>query len=163
MGAFKLSKAECKNLLIESGHFSSLSQADFDITSPQDPVYNCIAWSCTRNDIWYWPSHEKYELDGVVYDWPYGELKDTSIDSFREFYREQGFEDTENGDHEPGFRKIAVYANEDEQCTHASHQLRDGSWTSKLGEAWDISHNTPETIEGPTYGRVAFFMKRKLE
>ena len=36
--------------------------AGFQITSPEDVDYNCIAWSFGRNDIWMWPDDD---IDGA--------------------------------------------------------------------------------------------------
>ena len=44
-------------------------------------------------------------------------------------------------------------------CTHASLQLADGKWTSKLGFLNDISHSL-HALEGELYGSVVCIMKR---
>lgn len=61
-----------------------------------------------------------------------------------------------------GFVKIALYALRDE-WTHASRQLEDGRWTSKLGPEFDITHQKPEDLEGSSYGKVVFYMKRSAK
>ena len=43
---------------------------------------------------------------------------------------------------------------------HIARQLRDGQWTSKIGEWEDIRHETARALEGVEYGEVAKFMKR---
>ena len=47
--------------------------------------------------------------------------------------------------------------------THAARQLSSGFWTSKLGEAYDIQHGTPQSIEGGIYGCVYCYMKKAFE
>jgi hypothetical protein len=43
---------------------------------------------------------------------------------------------------------------------HAARQLPTGRWTSKLGKAVDIEHDTPEGVTGPVYGAVVKFLRR---
>lgn len=62
---------------------------------------------------------------------------------------------------EIGFEKIAIYGS-DHGPTHASRQLADGKWTSKLGDADDIEHETLEALEGAIYGSVVHIMKRSI-
>ncbi len=44
--------------------------------------------------------------------------------------------------------------------THAVRQLANGKWTSKLGKAEDIEHDSPDDIAGGLYGEVVQFMRR---
>ena len=39
---------------------------------------------------------------------------------------------------------------------------RDGNWTSKLGKSNDIAHESPYSIEGDSYGKLACFMRKKF-
>ncbi len=76
-----------------------------------------------------------------------------------------GFEQCESPDHEPGFEKVAIYADDDGAPTHAARQLEDGRWASKLGDWEDIEHESPENLESGThmrskYGEVALVMRR---
>jgi len=64
-----------------------------------------------------------------------------------------------DGAPEPGAEKIAVYA-AGEFYTHAARQLPNGKWTSKLGAAEDIEHDTAEDVAGGLYGVVVQFMTR---
>ena len=83
-----------------------------------------------------------------------------------QFYRyEGGFEPCENGDHEEGFEKIALYVNKAGKVTHAARQLDSGKWTSKLGNLEDIEHASLRSLEDAgtnltDYGSVAGFLKR---
>ena len=67
-----------------------------------------------------------------------------------------------NASLEPGFEKVALYADRNEEVTHAARQTADGSWTSKLGEWEDIAHKSLEALCGdePAYGTVAQILKR---
>ncbi len=69
-----------------------------------------------------------------------------------------GYEECEDGSHEPGFEKIALYA-KDAEPTHAARQLPDGRWTSKLGKLEDIAHSL-EGLAECLYGEIVLFMKR---
>jgi hypothetical protein len=60
---------------------------------------------------------------------------------------------------ETGFDKVALYGNTF-LYTHAARQLSDGKWTSKLGKAEDIEHDTPEVVAGGIYGEVVEIMRR---
>ena len=44
--------------------------------------------------------------------------------------------------------------------THAARQRPGGKWTSKLGKAEDIEHDTPDVVAGGLYGEVVLIMRR---
>ena len=60
---------------------------------------------------------------------------------------------------EYGFDKVALFG-DSVYYTHAARQLLNGKWTSKLGKAEDIEHDTPHDIAGGLYGELARIMKR---
>src|SRR5438270_371120 len=62
---------------------------------------------------------------------------------------------------EPGFQKIALFANDQGIPRHAARQLVSGRWTSKLGKMEDIDHALRD-LEGTLYGSVVLVMKRPL-
>ncbi len=132
--------------------------SEFRITSPSNPDYNCIAWALGKDDCWMWPEQD---ADGVSV-WPENSLGQTSIQAFVEAFECLGFERCDNADAEDGVLKVALYCypNTDE-CTHASRQLKNGLWTSKLGESNDIQHSSPYTIQGRYYGNVACVLRRR--
>jgi len=70
-----------------------------------------------------------------------------------------GYEICTNAGLEVGFDKIALYG-KDGEWQHASRQLANGKWTSKLGNEEDIEHATPKDLSGNLYGRVHCIMKR---
>jgi hypothetical protein len=135
---------------------------DFQITSKATDQYNCIAWAYKYDDRWM-QYGANYELDGIVYWWPDGVKNSPYIDAYMDAFRLRGYETCENWQHEANYEKIALYINENKECTHAAREKRTGKWTSKLGQSYDISHTNPYTIEGETYGKVACIMKRKWE
>jgi hypothetical protein len=150
---------ELKTYIIEI--FPNLaSDSQFKITSPANPDYNCLAWACHYDNRWMQPYPRSY--DGTHY-WPDGAKKGDDIECLIDAYRKKGYELCENGIHEEGFQKIALYvAKGTTSWTHASRELLSGCWTSKLGQGNDIQHGTPYAIEGEKYGKVSCFMKRKF-
>jgi hypothetical protein len=62
---------------------------------------------------------------------------------------------------EPGFEKVALFADSTGKPANASRQLPSGAWTSKLGNAEDIEHEL-HALEGEIYGVVALLLKRPL-
>ena len=133
--------------------------AGFQITSPEDVDYNCIAWSFGRNDIWIWPDDN---IDGVSV-WPQ-DTTDTNVHTFIKAYESQGYKICDGDDLEEGIEKVALYAFPDsDECTHASRQLPTGLWTSKLGSSFDISHSTPYTIQGRLYGMVVCILAKRIK
>ncbi len=62
---------------------------------------------------------------------------------------------------EPGFEKIALFADERGIPRHAARQLLTGRWTNKLGELEDIEHGLRD-LEGAEYGTVVLVMRRLL-
>ena len=138
--------------------FPSLSfDEKFEITSPKDSRYNCIAWAADRNDIWWWPYIP--QLDGS--HWPIPE-KDFTFDNLIRVFQGIGYRVCESDAFEPKFKKVALYVDEAGDFTHASRQLRSGLWTSKLGREFDISHENPYLIEGDIYGKVGVIMSTKF-
>lgn len=136
---------------------------NFEITSKQTSKYNCIAWAYFIENRWMWPNTGNYPfLDGVHY-WPSDEITDCDVKNFIKAFELKGYECCDDGNHEEGYRKIALYVGTDTtECTHAARELKNGFWTSKLGQIEDIQHGTPYTIEGDAYGKVYCFMKKKV-
>jgi hypothetical protein len=60
---------------------------------------------------------------------------------------------------EPGYQKVALFADEQGVPKHAAAQLTNGRWTSKLGKFEDIEHELHD-LEGTGYGLVALIMRR---
>ena len=103
-----------------------------------------------------WPDED---ADGVSV-WP-DQTAETDIRSFVEAFKRVGFEECENDMLEDGKQKVVLYCYPGtNECTHAARQLKNGMWTSKLGESNDIQHSTPYTIQGRIYGNVACILVR---
>ena len=137
------------------------SDHDFKVTSPYNPDYNCIAWAYHHDDRWMWPGGQELKIcDGFHY-WPDGVEDSSDVSAFIKAFEKTGYAICDNCDFEEGYRKIALYVKPGTtECTHASRQLSNGKWTSKLGYSNDIQHGSPYSIEGDVYGDVHCIMKR---
>jgi hypothetical protein len=158
-GKIELNKKEIINIFPELAN-----DPDFQITSPADSNYNCIAWAYKYKDRWMEYGGTYESLDGVLVWWPDGVENSPHIDAYINAFRLRGYEICDNWQYEKDFERIALYINPDTlACTHAAREKRDGKWTSKLGKSNDIAHANPYTIEGNAYGKVACIMRRKWE
>jgi hypothetical protein len=137
--------------------FPGLARGGYRKTSPADKRYNCIAYAASDNQHWWWPMP-----DGVqeVY-WPADVARQETLSTFRDAFASLGYVECRGADLEPGYEKIAVFANDQGVPLHAARQRPEGAWTSKLGELEDIDH-TLDDLEGEAYGSVALVMKRPL-
>lgn len=131
--------------------FPKLVIEGYRVTSNATREYNCIAWAAGVNDGWWDPAEG--------YMWPEGAPREYAKGALIAAYSALGFEICAGSQVEPGFDKVALYA-DGEEWTHAARQLEDGKWTSKLGRNEDIEHNTPEAVSDTQYGQVICFMKR---
>ncbi len=130
--------------------FPRLKPENHRITSPAAIEYNCIAWAAGDTENWWQPGDF----------WPM-ELADPeySIDALEAAFKALGFEPCDDALPEPGFEKVALYGH-NSLYPHAARQLPGGRWTSKLGKAEDIEHDTPDVVAGGLYGEVVAIMRR---
>jgi len=130
--------------------FRNLSAAA-SLTSPETPEYNCFAWAVGVTDEFWEPGRT----------WPIDTPTAHEVQVVIDAYRTRGFELCQDGSLEQGVEKLAIYADEDGEPTHAARQLTNGRWTSKLGTWEDIEHDLAD-LEGPhpAYGTVTNFMRR---
>jgi hypothetical protein len=132
--------------------FPRLTPSNHRVTSPEAADYNCVAWAAGDTARWWQP--------GVF--WPAATPSgDYGIAVLVLAFQGLGYEPCPDCGLEPGFEKVALYGDRT-FYTHAARQLADGLWTSKLGGAEDIEHDTPETVAGGVYGEVAQFMRRSV-
>jgi hypothetical protein len=113
--------------------FPRLQQTSFEITSPRDGTYNCVAWAAGDVQRWWWPG------DAMFTYWQLGVIREQSISSFVIAFSTLGYEASASAGYEPQFEKVAIFASPDGTPTHMARQLADGSWTSKLGSLEDWS------------------------
>jgi hypothetical protein len=142
--------------------FPNLTNANHKVTSPFMRRYNCIAWAASNDTRNWWP-----DLFNQGY-WPPNVPREETIDAFVQAYETLGYKLCYDERPELGIEKIAIYGvdNPDPKQpiipTHAARQLLSGEWTSKLGQHEDISHTTPDGVNGPIYGRVVCYMARPI-
>lgn len=153
-----------EELLIISAFPKLAEDNNFKITSKKTPIYNCIAWAYGTENRWMWPNTGKYNYIDGLHFWPNDTIIDENVDNFIEAFRLKGYEICEDCTFNSNYRKIALYVMPDTKiCTHAARELRNGFWTSKLGDKNDIQHESPYTIEGALYGVVYCIMKMRFE
>ncbi len=125
-----------RSKVVASGAFPSLGN-NFEVLAAETPRYNCIAWSCGITKSWVWPGANVADFDRLYAQHGYRRIN--TLD-----YRKQA-----------GVQKVVLYGHVKQnngrqiiQCTHASRQLKDGTWSSKLGKLPLIRHLTPDSIDG---------------
>jgi hypothetical protein len=134
--------------------FPRLRGDAYQVTSPADAIYNCIAWAAGSVDIWWWPIGDPER----VY-WPEGAPRVETVVAFRAAFATLGYVDCDHAESELGYEKIALFASAKGVPTHAARQLASGRWTSKIGQLEDIEHFLQD-LEGTAYGSVSLVMKR---
>lgn len=137
--------------------FPALSRGGYQITSPIDKRYNCIAHATGDSANWWWP----FPADVKEVFWPAGVTRAESLAAFRDAFGTLGYTECSGEELEPGFEKIALFANDQAVPLHAARQQASGRWTSKLGEREDIEHALRD-LEGEAYGTVVLIMQRRL-
>jgi len=135
--------------------FPQLKTAGFEITSPRDPRYNCIAWAAGDTRRWWWPGEVPFSF------WPAGVLREESVANFIQAFATLGYEPAASGTHDLNYEKLALFASADGVPTHMARQLAQGAWTSKLGTLEDIAHIDVSGISGSDYGEVVTFLQRR--
>ena len=136
--------------------FPGLAGSVYQVTSPRDQDYNCIAWAAGDNRNWWWPGQ-----DVAREYWPPDVPRERTLSAFVAAFAALGYAICESDELEAGFEKIALFAHPDGRPTHTTRQLPAGRWTSKLGVAVDIEHGLHD-LAGDVYGTVAVLLKRAL-
>ena len=79
---------------------------NYQITSPADYRYNCIAWAAGDANNWWQPSGAPY------FFWPGTAAGDSLENCVKTFYL-LGYQEETDAVCEPGFEKVALYADAD--------------------------------------------------
>lgn len=82
-----------------------------------------------------------------------------TLDAYVAAYAAQGYSQCADASLESGFEKIAIFMKASVP-SHAARQLETGAWTSKLGQYFDIQHNSLAGVERNEYGYIAQILKR---
>src|SRR5260370_20433968 len=91
--------------------------------------------------------------------WPAGVAREVTISAFLTAFLTLGYTVCADESIEPGFEKLAIFADSAGIPTHAARQLSTGRWTSKLGQVEDMEHDL-RALEGHLYGAVAVLLKQ---
>lgn len=163
-----LNTQENRNKLIT--HFDGLRfDKQFEIHSPQDRGYNCIAWAMGFDDRWV-----DYILNSPKKWWPQGVAQDYRPKSLVEAFEAVGFELCEDDADVEGYDKVALYkvspfydplSREEvsEGWSHAARVISSGLYHSKVGESFDIYHSGGDVFDGSSYGKIFQYMRRSIE
>ena len=134
--------------------FPGLRGRPYEIKSPREAKYNCIAWAAGDDRNWWWPDADREDT------WPAGVARAETVEAFRDAFAALGYVSCDDDRLEAGYEKIAVFALAGAP-KHAARQLPTGRWTSKLGIMEDIEHALHD-LTGMLYGSVVLVMKRPL-
>lgn len=138
--------------------FPKLAATGYQVKSPKDPKYNCIAFAAgDTSRKWDCPL---YPIPG--YYWPANARRGDDVESLKSAFEQVGYAECEHAEPVEGFEKVALYADKSGFWTHAAKQEPDGSWLCKLGDEEDIRHNRADCFAGSIYGDVALFMQRPI-
>lgn len=132
--------------------FPRLTADNHRAASPPTVEYNCIAWAAKDTERW-WQPGTHWPIAAPPGEWGIAVLEGA--------LRALGYEPCDTDRLEVGFEKVALFGDA-LFYTHAARQLPDGTWTSKLGKAEDIEHDTPEDVAGGIYGEVVQYMQRPV-
>ena len=135
--------------------FPALRGVSYEITSPAQPDYNCIAWAAGDTSRWWEPDESPFSY------WPERVSREYTLEAYAEAFRRFGFEDCGSPDLEAGWEKVALFSRDDRVPSHAARQLPDGTWTSKLGKLEDIKHADLDHVSGEHYGGPVLILRRR--
>jgi hypothetical protein len=135
-------------------YFPSLQESGYEITSPPTPEYNCIAWAAGNDDVWGWP--DPFE----DFYWPSEAQRIETLEAFVQAFGLDGYHKIVDTSTVPIGNRVAIFVDRQGIPTHASRQLPNGRWTSKLGQLEDIEHYSLDGLEGSVYGTVAVILEK---
>jgi hypothetical protein len=128
--------------------FPTLAVDGYGVASPKTHTYNCFASAAGDASRWWEP--------GIYWPGPPGD----DLAALAGLFAALGYTPCAGDELEEGHEKVALYAGELGEWTHAARQLPDGWWTSKLGPDEDIVHRTPHALVGDLYGQIQAIMRR---
>ncbi len=136
--------------------FPDLQNLGYTITSPQTNTYNCIAWAAKDDTHWWQPD------PFFQFYWPPSAPRIPTVEAYIVAYQSVGFQQCSDSENEDGFEKITIFTDRNGAPTHASREIPDrNTWTSKLGESYDIDHHS-HALDGGFYGMPTVFMKKPI-
>ncbi len=94
--------------------FPGLAKSGYQVTSPYDPDYNCIAWAAGDTRKWWWPGPDlEHE------HWPAGVARELTSAAFQAAFASMGYLACDSEAWEPGFEKIAIFGDDQGKPRHA--------------------------------------------
>lgn len=132
-----------------------LRGTNWRITSKATKRYNCIAWA-VGDTLKRWDK-------GKGNHWPHGVDAEYLFDCLVKAYMAVGFSKctiTEGRVYDKDYETVVLYGS-DGLWDHAAKLLKNGKWSSKLGDCEDIEHPTPESVGGTDYGEPLVYMRRR--
>jgi hypothetical protein len=124
------------------------------IQNSETDNFNCISHTLGINTTPSWPTDNDYY-------WP--TKRELTKESFDNFYDHHGFEKLSLLDisYDKRYNKVALYT-KDGIPTHASIQIDDIWWESKIGGLGIIKHDLFE-IEDDVYGEITQIYRKRLK
>ncbi|MHC4478909.1 MAG: DUF7689 domain-containing protein [Planctomycetota bacterium] len=139
-----------KELLMRD--FPRLRKTPFQVTSPDDPSYNCVAWVLGDTKNWWEPD------PWGEYYWPPGIPRNYALRTYQAMFESFGYSVANEDDLESGGNNVAIFAKLG-HFKHVALQLDSERWTSKLGRDEDIEHPLGGLV-GELYGGVKIILKK---
>ena len=137
-------------------NYPNLRDDEHEALSPSTSDYNCVAWVAGETDRWWEPSTDPTESY-----WPPEIPREDTLAAYLSLFASLGFGLCADNRVEPGFEKIAIYADSEQMFTHVARQEESGLWTSKMGDWEDIEHVTLDGIAGRMCGAVLQHLRRR--
>lgn len=81
------------------------------------------------------------------------------MESLQEVFAGLGFGQCDDSSPEPGYQKVALYEDGGEY-QHATIQMPNGMWRSKMGNGPVIEHQSAESLSGGPYGQPTIYIRR---
>jgi hypothetical protein len=134
--------------------FPRLRGGNYQVTSPPEDAYNCVAWAAGDPSQWWWPD------DPCGY-WPDDVPRMETVEAFRQAFATLGYVAAADDELQPDFEKIALFADDPGILKHVARQMPSGRWTSKIGLLEDIEHALHD-LEGAAYGSITLVLKRPV-
>jgi len=141
--------------------FPRLVEAGYEKTSEDTPDYNCIAHAADDKNNW-WECYPWGRINSPGYYWPPTAKVGYELEALISAFETLGYSLCEDSHFEPGFEKVALYADEKGEWKHAAKQSPDGKWSSKLGDIEDVAHDDPTDVSGDINGEPTKYMKRSM-
>ena len=128
----------------------------YEIASPPDGRYNCVAFAVGDTTRKWWP----IKGGAAGFYWPFEPTGD-QIGDFLTLFESEGYVRCEHGESEDGLIKVAIFLNDWGAVKHIAFQPTAADhWLSKLGESYDIKHEKVDAVGGSLYGWPCIYLSR---